>query len=359
MVLLMIRVIEGNLLTSKAEALVNTVNTEGVMGKGIALQFKQAFPEVFEAYAADCKAGRVKIGKMHVVDLGGLVGGPRWVINFPTKKHWRSRSKIGDIEAGLVDLVAVVARLGIKSIAIPPLGCGHGGLKWEDVRPRIEEAFASLPIDVLLYPPTHTPSAREMPNRTEKPAMTIGRAALIGLVSRYQRALLDPLVTLLEIHKLMYFLQEAGQPLRLKYEAGKFGPYATNLRQVLIRLEGHFLSGYGDGSDNPLKPIDLVDDADRAAENYLAEHTEVLERIERVASLIEGYEDSYGLELLSSMHWVMCRDPSARASVDAAVDAVQEWNVRKRHVLKAEHLQKAWTRLKAASWDCESRSAVH
>lgn len=355
----MIRLTEGNLLTSKADALVNTVNTEGVMGKGIALQFKQAFPEVFDAYAIACKSGRIELGKMHVVDLGGLVGGPRWVINFPTKKHWRARSRLTDIEAGLADLVAVVERLGIKSIAIPPLGCGHGGLKWEDVRPRIEAAFANVAVDVLLFPPTRTPTASEMPNRTERPSMTVGRAALIGLMSRYQRALLDPLVTLLEIHKLMYFLQEAGQPLRLKYEAGKFGPYAANLRQVLIRLEGHFLSGYGDGTDNPLKPIDILAGADKAAEDYLSQHTEVLQRIERVAALINGYEDSYGLELLSSMHWVMCREPSARDSADAAIRAVQEWNTRKRKLLKPEHLQKAWSRLKAASWDCESQSALH
>lgn len=355
----MIRLTEGNLLTSKAEALVNTVNTEGVMGKGIALQFKRAFPEVFDAYASACKAGRVELGKMHVVDLGGLVGGPRWVINFPTKKHWRARSRIADIEAGLADLVHVVQRLGIKSIAIPPLGCGHGGLKWEDVKPRIEAAFVDVPVDVLLYPPTRTPTAAEMPNRTEKPAMTVGRAALIGLVSRYQRALLDPLVTLLEIHKLMYFLQEAGQPLRLKYEAGKFGPYAANLRQVLIRLEGHFLSGYGDGADNPLKPIDLLSGADEAAEDFLSEHDEVRVRIARVAALIDGYEDSYGLELLSSMHWVMCRDPKARDSAELAITAIHKWNPRKRKLLKADHLRKAWSRLKDTSWDCESQSAVH
>lgn len=355
----MIELTEGNLLQSPAEALVNTVNTQGVMGKGIALQFKRAFPKMNAAYEDACKAGEVQLGKMHVVDLGGLVGGPRWIINFPTKGHWRARSRLGDIESGLKDLTNTVRRLGIRSIAVPPLGCGHGGLDWRQVRPLIEAAFADLPdVRVLLFQPTGAPPAREMPTRTETPAMTIGRAALVSLIRRYQKGLLDPFVSLLEVHKLMYFLQEAGQPLRLQYEAGKYGPYARNLRQVMIRLEGHWLSGYGEGSDNPATPIELIGDAEQAAESVLEEDPQVQERMERVARLIEGYEDAYGLELLSSMHWVMCHRPEASSSMDSAISAVQDWNDRKRRHLKSEHLAKAWQRLKEARWDVEARS-VH
>lgn len=355
----MITLTSGNLLRAPVDALVNTVNTEGVMGKGIALQFKQAFPAMFESYSAACKGGQVRIGQMHVVDLGGLVGGPRWIINFPTKKHWRSRSRLIDIETGLTDLLNVIARLGIRSIALPPLGCGHGGLDWTDVRPLIEAAFQSSPVEVMLFPPTGAPAAAEMPTGTAKPEMTVGRAALIGLMRRYQRGLLDPFVSLLEVHKLMYFLQEAGQPLRLRYGAGRFGPYAANLRQVLIRLEGHWLSGYGDGADNPRKPLEIIGDAEKAAEDYLATQADVRDRMERVASLIEGYEDAYGLELLSSVHWVMCQHREARDSVDAAIEAVHDWNPRKRALLKPEHLKKAWTRLKSSGWDLESRSSLH
>src|SRR5882762_1778498 len=125
----MIEIVSGNLLEAQVEALVNTVNTEGVMGKGIALQFRQAFPAMFNAYLADCRAGAVTLGKMNVFDLGGLLpSGPRWIINFPTKGHWKSRSRLKDIETGLESLVATVRKLNIKSIAVPPLGCGHGGL---------------------------------------------------------------------------------------------------------------------------------------------------------------------------------------------------------------------------------------
>ncbi len=355
----MIETVEGNLLASPVEALVNTVNTEGVMGKGIALQFRRAYPEMFAAYEAACAAGRVRLGSMHVFDLGGLAGGPRWIINFPTKGRWRSRSKLSDIVTGLRDLVATVQRLGIRSVAVPPLGCGNGGLDWAVVRPEIEAALGSIPeVRVLLYPPAGAPAASAMVTRTAKPAMTKGRAALIGLVRQYQTGLLDPYVTLLEIHKLMYFLQAAGEDLKLQFEKGAYGPYAKTLRQVMIRLEGHWLSGYGDGEDAPLKPIELIADAAVEADRFLASQSRTLDRMARVAALIDGFEDPYGMELLSSVHWVMRTDEEARESVDAAVRAVQAWSSRKRAQLAPEHLRSAWQRLRDAHWDLDARGAA-
>ena len=348
----MIEIAKGNLLEAPVEALVNTVNTQGIMGKGIALQFKQAFPEMFRDYEKACKAGQVRLGKMHVYDRGGLTGGPRWIINFPTKNHWRQRSRLADIEAGLEDLVATVRRLGIRSIAVPPLGCGNGGLDWADVRPRIEGAFAELPdVKVRLFAPGHTPRPEAMPNRTERPKMTAGRAALIALMDRYLKGLLDPFVTLLEIHKLMYFLQEAGLELRLQYEPKPYGPYARNLRQVLIRLEKHYTRGYGDGKDAPRRPIELLPGAVEEAKAFLREHPDILRRMDRVVELIDGYEDSYGLELLSTVHWVMRHNPEAREKPQAAIKAVCNWTARKRRNLKPDHLLKAWQRLKEQGWN--------
>jgi O-acetyl-ADP-ribose deacetylase (regulator of RNase III) len=161
----MIEIAQGNLLETPVEALVNTVNTKGIMGKGIALQFKQAFPEMFRDYENACKAGEVQLGKMHVFDLGGLAGAPHWIVNFPTKGHWRERSRLADIETGLEDLVTTILRLGIRSIAIPPLGCGNGGLNWAEVRPRIEAAFINLPdVNVLLFAPeSGTPHSASLP----------------------------------------------------------------------------------------------------------------------------------------------------------------------------------------------------
>lgn len=155
----MIESTQGNLLEASVEALVNTVNTEGVMGKGIALQFRQAYPEMYRAYEKACADGEVRLGEMHVFDLGGLVGGPRWIINFPTKGHWKARSRLTDIENGLADLTVKVRQLGIKSIALPPLGCGNGGLDWSDVQPRIAMAFAQLPeVKTLVFAPKGAPS---------------------------------------------------------------------------------------------------------------------------------------------------------------------------------------------------------
>ncbi|MET0657501.1 MAG: macro domain-containing protein [Steroidobacteraceae bacterium] len=347
----MIEITRGNLLEAPVEALVNTVNTVGIMGKGIALQFKQAFPQMFRAYERACKAGEVRLGKMDVHDVGGLVGGPRWIINFPTKGHWRAASKKSDIEAGLHDLVDTIKRLNIRSIAVPPLGCGHGGLEWTEIQPLIESVLGELPdVRVLLFPPGSTPSAEAMPIRTERPKMTIGQAALVALMDRYLKGLLDPFVSLLEVHKLMYFLQSAGQPLRLQYEAKHFGPYAKNLRQVLIRLESHYTQGYGDGADSPTQTIELLPGALEEAQAFLKEDDIIRQRMDRVAELIEGYEDPTGLELLSSVHWVMTHDPEAKRSAKAAAAAVHDWSPRKRRTLKSEHLEKAWQRLADKGW---------
>ncbi len=349
----MIEPTQGNLLEAPVEALVNTVNTEGIMGKGIALQFRQAFPEMFRAYEKACAAGDVRLGEVYVFDLGGLVGGPRWIINFPTKGHWKSRSQLPDIENGLSDLISKIRELDIKSIALPPLGCGNGGLNWSDVQPRIEKAFAELPeVRTLVFAPVGAPEAKAMPNRTERPKMTPGQASLVALMDRYLKGLLDPFVSLLEVHKLMYFLKAAGEPMpKLKFEAKKFGPYAANLRHSLIRMEGHLTRGYGDGKDSPAIQLELLPGAVEAADEYLANNHETKTRMKHVAELIQGYEDPYGMELLSSVHWVMQHNQAAQDNAEVAIVAVHVWNDRKKRVLKPEHLRKAWARLKEHRWD--------
>lgn len=349
----MIEPTQGNLLEAPVEALVNTVNTEGIMGKGIALQFRQAYPEMFRAYEKACADGEVRLGEVHVFDLGGLVGGPRWIINFPTKGHWKSHSRLTDIEKGLADLTAKVRQLHITSIALPPLGCGNGGLNWSDVEPRIAKAFAELPdVRALVFAPKGAPDAKAMPNHTERPKMTAGQASLVALMDRYLNGLLDPFVSLLEVHKLMYFLKAAGEPMpKLKFEAKKFGPYAANLRHSLIRMENHLTRGYGDGKDSPDTQLELLSGAVEEAEGFLAHSHETKVRMQQVADLIQGYEDPYGMELLSSVHWVMQHNQAAQDNADAAIVAVHAWNERKQRVLKPEHLSKAWSRLKEHRWD--------
>jgi O-acetyl-ADP-ribose deacetylase (regulator of RNase III) len=347
----MITITNGNLLQADAEALVNTVNCVGFMGKGIALQFKQAFPANNKLYEATCRAGEVEPGKMLIHDNGGLRK-PHYIINFPTKRHWRGNSRIEDIELGLKALVAEVKRLSIRSIAVPPLGCGFGGLEWGLVRPMIEQAFAELPeVRVLLFEPKGAPPAKEMPIGTNRPKITPSRALFIRLMSAY--ATLDYSQTLLEVQKLAYFLQEAGEPLRLKYEAGMYGPFAANLYKVLEVMEGHYIRGYG-SSQEPETEIVLLPGAIEEATEFLAEKRESLERLDKVADLIEGFETPYGMELLASVHWVAKhggpRNTTVASSIEAAIQQVHAWNPRKKQIFKPAHIRTAWARLESQGW---------
>lgn len=356
----MIKITTGNLLKADVDALVNTVNTEGVMGKGIAAQFKLAYPEVFEQYRDACKQGNVRLGEINVADVGALGGGPRWVLNFPTKGHWRAKSRLADIEAGLQDLRRKIIDLKIRSIAVPPLGCGNGGLAWRDVLPLIESSLGDLDgVAVHVYPPTGAPAAKDMPVRTIKPKMTLAIASVVALMARYKMPLLDPKVRLLEAQKLMYFLQESGESLRLNYVKHTYGPYAANLRHVLSRAEGHWITGFGDGHDSPKKELDLLSGAAEEAEVVLTSRPETCARMTRVAELIEGFEDPFGLELLSTVHWAMCHDPVARDSAEGAMNYVWAWSDRKAASMKPEQIEAAWRQLKDLEWDAISRSAIH
>ena len=324
----MMRFKTGDILAEDTEALVNTVNCVGVMGRGIALQFKKAFPENFRSYADACARGELRPGHMFTFTTRTLTN-PRYIINFPTKRHWRGNSRIEDIEAGLKDLAKVVRERGIRSIAVPPLGSGLGGLNWQEVRARIEKALRGLSnTEVVVFEPRGAPDAKRMTRYREPPRMTPGRAALIGLMDRYLRSLLDPFVTLLEIHKLTYFMQVAGQQLRLKYVKGIYGPYAENLRHALNAVEGHFISGYADGGDSPGKALELVPGAVEDAARVLRRSPRTRERFDRVADLVDGFESAFGLELLSTVHWVL--DHEKPVSPENLLALTYGWNERKK-----------------------------
>jgi O-acetyl-ADP-ribose deacetylase (regulator of RNase III) len=342
----MIDYTSGDILQAKAEALVNTVNCVGVMGRGIALQFRNQFPDNFKAYAAACARGEVQPGRMFVFETQALTG-PKYIINFPTKRHWRGKSRMEDIEAGLVALAADIRRLGITSIAIPPLGAGLGGLEWVQVRARIEGALRAMDdITITVFEPKDGPvvtKSRDAPN------MTPGRAALVVLMHRYLAGLMDPFVTLLEVHKLMYFLQEAGENLRLEYAKAAYGPYAENLRHVFNAIEGYLVSGYADGGDNPEKELELVPGAVADAEAFLrdSDRQGTIVRSERVGDLVEGFESPFGLELLATVHWVVTREGAT--SVEQAVSRVHAWNVRKQQFSRRQ-IEIAFQTLHAKGW---------
>ncbi len=338
----MIELSSGNLLEAEADALVNTVNCVGVMGKGIALQFRQAFPENYRLYAQACRRGEVQPGRMFVVPTGSLVS-PKYIINFPTKRHWKGKARLDYIRTGLKALVAEVRRLGIRSIAIPPLGCGSGVLDWAQVRPLIEAAFAEVPdVHVFLFPPEGAPRADAMLVGTREPEMTRARALLLRLLDLYN--IPGYRLTLLEVQKLAYLLQAAGEPLRLNFVRNKYGPYAENLHHVLQRMESHFIRGYGDRSTKA--QIVLLPAGKKAAEAMLAGDPEAGARLGQVSRLIEGFESPYGLELLTGVHWISQEDPAAATDPARAIADVHAWSARKHVRFPAEHIRKAWTRLR-------------
>jgi O-acetyl-ADP-ribose deacetylase (regulator of RNase III) len=343
----MIEYCTGDILKADAEALVNTVNCVGIMGRGIALQFKNAFPENFRAYAAACRRNEVRPGRMFVFETKTFTN-PKYIINFPTKRHWRGNSRLEDIEAGLVALAHEIRARNIRSIAIPPLGSGLGGLNWAEVRERIDAALHGLnDIAIVVFEPSGPPEPKAITRSREAPRMTPGRAALVELIYRYLGGLMDPFVTLLEVHKLLYFMQEAGERLRLRYVQAPYGPYAENLRNVLTRVEGHLVSGYADGGDNPDKQLELVPRAIEDAEHFLRDHSATRMRFDRVGELVEGFETPFGLELLSTVHWVAKK--SDVKTPDETVVGVYAWNARKRRFSPGQiHL--ARERLQDKGW---------
>lgn len=340
----------GDLLEADVEALVNTVNCVGVMGKGIALQFKLKFPENFRQYKRVCDRGDLEPGRLFVFDRGELFGDdqrPRYVVNFPTKKHWRSKSRLEYIESGMEALVREVEQREIESIAIPPLGCGNGGLDWSNVEPIIERRFAPLSdVHVIVYPPGYEPDVDSMDVNTEEPSMTRGRALVIKLLDLYQ----DPGYThgKLEAQKLAYLLQAAGEEMRLNYVPKHYGPYANNLNHVLQRIEGHFTKGYGDREQD--SEIKLLPGAVEQAEEEISDDPEAQAYLDRVRTLIEGFETPFGLELLTTVLWVAQNNYHARESVHEAIAHVHNWNRRKKDLFRPEQIKVAWDRLKAQGW---------
>lgn len=322
----MIRYTQGNLLDASAEALVNTVNEVGVMGKGIALMFREAFPENTRAYELACKAGQVRVGHMLVTENPDLVG-PRWIINFPTKKHWRNPSQFAWVQDGLQDLARVIREHGIRSIAVPPLGCGNGRLEWPQVRQEIERVLGNLPeVEVLVFEPTA--KYQNAPKKRGQETLTPARALVAEMVRRY--AVLGLECTYLEVQKLAWFLERVigtlglADPLHLRFEANRYGPYADGLRHLLDGLDGSYLHSEKRLSD--AGPFDLIHFADEKrdhVESYLRnqEMAPYLPALERTAAIIDGFESPLGMELLATVDWLLSRTgcapdaPSVRNSL--------------------------------------------
>ncbi|MFZ5621494.1 MAG: type II toxin-antitoxin system antitoxin DNA ADP-ribosyl glycohydrolase DarG [Pseudomonadota bacterium] len=325
----MIRFTQGNLLDADVEAVVNTVNTVGVMGKGIALMFKEAFPENFKRYEAACKVGEVRVGHVFVTERQELMG-PKWIINFPTKQHWRNPTKLQWVVDGLQDLRAFILEKGIRSIAIPPLGCGNGGLDWSQVRPEIEKTLAALEtVDILVFEPTS--KYQNVAKRAGVQKLTPARALIAELVRRYW--VLGIECTLLEVQKLAWFLERnierlaPDNPLDLRFEANKFGPYANRLVHLLNALDGSYL--HCDKRLADADPLDVIwfDDAKKDyVQTYLKgqEAKPYAQALQATADLIDGFESPLGMELLATVDWLLNREGS-EATVEGVQQGLHHW----------------------------------
>lgn len=324
----MIRFTTGNLLESDAEALVNTVNTVGVMGKGVALMFKDAFPENYELYRAACSSHGVSLGQMFVTERRELLG-PKWIVNFPTKAHWRFPSQLSWIEEGLKDLKSVILKRAIRSIALPPLGAGNGGLDWTKVRSLIVENLADLPgVEVIVYEPTK--QYQNVAKRTGVEKLTPARALVAELVRRY--SVLGIECTLLEVQKLAYFMERFVElhklaPMDFQFSANRYGPYSDKLKHLLNGLDGSYLHCDKRLADaGPFEPI-RFDDAKRdkiAAYLTTAEAKPYRSALESTSNLIDGFESPLGMELLATIDWLLYHH-GAKPDVANIRALLREW----------------------------------
>lgn len=325
----MIRYTQGNLLDAPAEALVNTVNEIGVMGKGIALMFREAFPDSAKAYEEACRRHEVRVGRVLATRNTALIG-PRWILHFPTKKHWRHPSRLEWVREGLKDLVRVIREEGIRSVALPPLGCGNGGLDWSQVRREIEVAVEQLAdVEVIVYEPTKT--YHNAPKRGGVEGLTPARALVAELVRRYSVLGLE--CTNLEVQKLAWFLQRAtrtlglADALNLKFGANKYGPYSDQLRHLLHELDGSYLHCDKRMADaGPFEPIWFEDSKRHAVAEYL-EHEPALAfvpALDRTTAIIDGFESPLGMELLATVDWLL-HERACEPTIDAIRGGLKAW----------------------------------
>ena len=306
----------------------NTVNTVGVSGKGIALMFKEAFPQNFRAYEAAAKAGLVRVGELFVTERYDMLG-PRLIINFPTKQHWRHNSRLDWVEQGLAALRREIAGRGIRSVAVPPLGAGNGGLDWSDVRPLIEQALSDVDADVVVYEATRV--YQNVVKRRGVEKLTPARALMAEMIRRY--AVLGFDCSLLEAHKLAWFVATAaerrglGNPIATDFAPNRYGPYSDRVRHLLDSLDGSYLTCEKRIADaGVFDPLHFKDERQDTVAAYLKtpEAKPFGPALDEATAVIEGFESPYGLELLATIDWLHQRCGAALDAFAMRV-AIRSW----------------------------------
>jgi O-acetyl-ADP-ribose deacetylase (regulator of RNase III) len=316
---------KGNILESEADALVNTVNTQGVMGKGIALQFKNAFPSNYKIYQDICRNGNFQIGDLLIVEESGLISGKKTIINFPTKTSWRKPSEYSYIEKGLEKLVQVIQDKKFNSIAIPPLGSGNGGLNWEIVKKMIEDKMSHLSIDVFIYEPN---SQIKEKLKEERVQLTDARAMLLFML--YKLVANGEFVSEFSSEKICYFLQRFGakEHFKLDYKPNFYGPYSGKVKYVINYLNGSYIMGYSSMDKKPFETLDLVSDGFEKVESYILSKPELVEIVNRTESFLDGFYSEFALELLSTVDYISLNKDTF--DLEIIKSELEVWSERKR-----------------------------
>lgn len=315
----MITLTKGNILESSAEALVNTVNTEGVMGKGLALQFKEAYPDNYRLYRAACKAGKVMIGKMFIT-VENTLESSKTIVNFPTKTTWRKPSEYSYIHHGLIALKEEIIERQIRSIAIPPLGSHNGGLEWPKVKQMIYDCFHDTDCDIYIYEPSDAIIERLKDERVKlTPARAMMLDILCDLVSYGEFA------SVFAAEKIVYFLQRFGARdiFKIDFVRGYYGPYSKGkISHVLYYLNGSYIKGMGGMEVRPFEEIWILHDTAKTVTSYLdmPENNQYKAICESVKQFLRGYYSSYSLELLATIDYILQNDAPLKNDMNPASD---------------------------------------
>ncbi len=331
----------GDILKSQTDAIVNTVNTKGVMGKGIALAFKKAYPKNFKIYEKACKEGEVEIGKMLITETGELF--PKYIINFPSKKHWRNPSKYEFIEKGLEDLIRVINEYNVQSISIPPLGSGNGRLDWMKVKDILTTYLKDIAndIEIVIFEPGYNDQIVSKPEK--EISLTPARAIFVYLLKKYQ--VLGYQINLLVAQKMSYFMQRFGEELNLDFEKGHYGPFSNNLTHLLKYINQSFIS-YNQNNNSPGTTLEIRDGRYNEVERYFDNNLdkEQKARAEKTLELIRGFESPYGLELLATIDFIVSKTNAK--DISEIAEEITNWTKRKKTIMKPKHIELAYQRLK-------------
>jgi len=354
------RVLIGDIFESELQTIVNTVNCVGVMGKGVALEFKKRFPDMFEDYEALCRAKKVRLGEPYLYRR--LT--PPWILNYPTKDHWRSVSRLDDIISGLEYLVTHYREWGITSLAVPPLGCGHGQLEWRVVGPTLYRHLNVLDIPVELYAPfgtvktelrntflanpIHVTGATVGPTCTSK--LCAAEMALVEILARIEKEPFHWPVGRTTFQKLAYFATECGLKTGLRYSRGSYGPFTSDLKPMITRLVNNGLIREERlGRMFAIKTGPTYVDAARAFSVDLERWNDTIERVVDLLLRTRTKDAEIAATVHFAAHSLYEKENSNASEMDVLIE-VQRWKQKRKPPLKDEDIARSIRNLNILGW---------